>query len=152
MDNGRVPLKQANHEYLVYHPAVPPYSPREEREPHLNARTGCVKMIPFLRWPGGKRWLVDMYPNVFPKSYSTYIEPFLGAGSVYFHLQPGRATLGDLNGDVIAVYRGIKQDAGSVQALLEQHYSLHCREYYYEIREIVPGSGCCPGGKDHLPE
>ena len=140
MDNGRVPLKQANHEYLVYHPAVPPTPSREEREPTANARTGCVKMIPFLRWPGGKRWLVDMYPNVFPKSYSTYIEPFLGAGSVYFHLQPGRATLGDLNGDVIAVYRGIKQDAGSVQALLEKHHSLHCREYYYEIREIVPVS------------
>jgi DNA adenine methylase len=81
-----------------------------------------------------------MYPNVFPQSYNTYIEPFLGAGSVYFHLKPPRAILGDLNGDLIAVYCGIKQDAETVQALLEKHHSLHCKEYYYEIREIVPVS------------
>lgn len=97
-------------------------------------------MIPFLKWPGGKRWLVSMYGDVFPQSYQVYIEPFLGAGSVYFHLRPEKAILGDLNGDLIAVYRGIKQDAGSVQALLEKHHSLHCKEYYYEIREIIPVS------------
>lgn len=124
----------------MYHPAVPSTPSQRERKPTVNARTGNAKIIPFLRWPGGKRWLVDMYPDVFPQSYNTYIEPFLGAGSVYFHLQPDRAVLGDLNHDVIIVYRGIRQDAESVQALLEKHHSLHCREYYYEIRNIVPVS------------
>jgi len=98
------------------------------------------KLIPFLKWPGGKRWLVSMCPDIFPAEYRRYIEPFLGAASVYFHLRPKRAILGDLNGDLIAVYRGIKEDSGAVQSLLEKHQSAHCREYYYEMRDVEPDS------------
>jgi DNA adenine methylase len=99
-----------------------------------------AKIIPFLKWPGGKRWLVDTYPNIFPADYGIYIEPFLGAGSVYFHLKPARAILGDLNGDLVSVYRGIKEDAAAVKELLEKHHAYHCKEYYYEMREFLPTS------------
>lgn len=135
-----VMLLKKSHEFSVYPPAVSSTSPLRDREPTANTQVGDTRLIPFLKWPGGKRWLVSTHPDVLPQSYDVYIEPFLGAGSVYFHLQPDRAVLGDLNGDVIAVYRGIKQDAESVQALLEKHHALHCKEYYYEIRQIVPVS------------
>ena len=95
---------------------------------------------PFLKWPGGKRWLVDMHGNLFRYRFDRYIEPFLGAGSVYFHLQPTRAVLGDLNGDLISVYQGIQRDHTAVQLLLEKHHLAHCREYYYEVRSQVPSS------------
>jgi DNA adenine methylase len=99
-----------------------------------------AKLTPFLKWPGGKRWLVSMCPDAFPRECGTYIEPFLGAASVYFHIRPKKAILGDLNGDLIAAYRGIKEDAGAVQVLLEKHQAAHCREYYYELRDIEPDS------------
>ena len=83
---------------------------------------------------------MSLHPHLFPRSYENYIEPFLGAGSVYFHLAPKRAILGDLNGDLITAYRGIKEDAATVKALLEGHHVSHCREYYYQIRERVPVS------------
>jgi DNA adenine methylase len=95
---------------------------------------------PFLRWPGGKRWLVEQHPHIFPKRFSTYIEPFLGAGSVYFHLRPERAVLGDLNRDLVIAYQGIRSDPAGVQVQLERHQVCHSKEYYYEIRESVPVS------------
>lgn len=112
---------------------------REGPEPGRETRTD-VKLPPFLKWPGGKRWLVSMCPDVFPGHWGTYIEPFLGAASVYFHLRPAKAILSDMNGDLIAVYRGIREDAGAVQVLLDKHQAAHCREYYYEMRDTEPES------------
>jgi len=37
-----------------------------------------------------------------------YIEPFVGGGSVYFHLRPKKAILADLNTELIDLYRGIR--------------------------------------------
>jgi DNA adenine methylase len=41
---------------------------------------------PFLKWPGGKRWLLPTLEQVlteYPYSYTRYIEPFLGGGAVF---------------------------------------------------------------------
>ncbi|MGH3694272.1 MAG: DNA adenine methylase [Pseudonocardiaceae bacterium] len=111
-----------------------------DNEARVDGDNNRNKIAPFLKWPGGKRWLVDLHPNLFRRRYVHYIEPFLGAGSVYFHLRPARATLGDLNGDLVTVYRGIQQDAVGVQVLLEKHHLSHCKEYYYEVRDRVPSS------------
>lgn len=53
--------------------------------------------IPFLKWPGGKRWFVKSYLDIFPKDYNNYYEPFLGGGSVFFALQPANGMLTDVN-------------------------------------------------------
>jgi DNA adenine methylase len=66
-------------------------------------------LTPFLKWAGGKRWFVRQHGELFPRSYRRYIEPFLGGGAVYFHLRPEVAILGDINPDVIAAYRAIKE-------------------------------------------
>jgi DNA adenine methylase len=111
----------------------------EDRGPG-HGTPGDVKLTPFLKWPGGKRWLVSMCPDVFPSEFDTYIEPFLGAASVYFHIRPQKAILGDLNEDLIAVYHGVKEDPAAVQVLLEKHQAAHCRDYYYEVRNMEPES------------
>ncbi|SKS49510.1 Modification methylase DpnIIA [Mycobacteroides abscessus subsp. abscessus] len=97
-------------------------------------------MGPFLKWPGGKRWLVSSYPDFFERPYRRYVEPFLGAGSVFFHLRPKIAVLGDLNSDVINTYEAIKADPVGVQLQLEQHHMMHCRDHYYEVRDNVPSA------------
>jgi DNA adenine methylase len=61
-------------------------------------------MKPFLKWPGGKRWLVANHANLLPTTFERYIEPFLGSGSVFFHLKPKRALLGDINSELVAAY------------------------------------------------
>lgn len=89
---------------------------------------------PFLKWAGGKRWLVEHYPELFPKFEGTYFEPFLGGGSVFFHLSPVSAFLSDSNYRLIECYRQIRDHYSDVLYALEIHHNLHSDEYYYRIR------------------
>jgi DNA adenine methylase len=61
--------------------------------------------LPFLKWPGGKRWARGLIVDVLRRSLQrTYYEPFLGGGSVFFSLQPRLAVLSDINADLINTY------------------------------------------------
>lgn len=98
-------------------------------------------LVPFLKWPGGKRWFVCNHSNRLPSSYGTYIEPFLGAGSVYLHLQPARAILGDVNPDLINAYQAIKDDWEGVRNSLQYRQRRHREDadaYYYWLRGKQP--------------
>ncbi|EMY8535891.1 MULTISPECIES: DNA adenine methylase [Bacillus cereus group] len=92
------------------------------------------KIIPFLKWAGGKRWFVQQYPHLLPENYNRYFEPFLGSGVVYFTLCPNDAVLNDRNKELIDAYKGIKFCWKKVYDLLIQHDKLHSKEYYYDIR------------------
>lgn len=95
-------------------------------------------LSPFLKWAGGKRWFVQKHADLLPKTYGRYIEPFLGGGSVYFHLQPKSALLGDTNPDVIAAYRGIKENWKTLVRSLRCHERKHSDEHYYTVRAGAP--------------
>lgn len=92
-------------------------------------------VIPFLKWAGGKRWLVATQESLFPATYQRYIEPFLGSGAVYFYLGPKRAILGDLNAELIETYQAIRDDWRSVVRLLGKHHRSHSKSYYYRVRD-----------------
>lgn len=97
-------------------------------------------VTPFLRWAGGKRWLTSGHARLFPESYVCYVEPFLGSASVYFHLQPNKAILSDLNEELIDCYKAIRDNWKQVYALLQAHSRLHCSEYYYQLRASSPNT------------
>lgn len=96
------------------------------------------EISPFLTWPGGKRWLVHNYPEIFPDEYNVYIEPFLGSGSVFFHLNPQNAMLSDINESLIDTYSALKLNWSNVMEHLEFHHKNHSEEYYYNIRDLRP--------------
>ena len=95
-------------------------------------------ITPFLKWAGGKRWFVQRHADFIPKRFNRYIEPFLGGGSVFFHLQPANSLLGDTNPDLIAAYLGIKENWGAVLKSLQYHSRQHSDEYFYLIRSSCP--------------
>lgn len=95
-------------------------------------------MKPFLKWAGGKRWLVEGCSDLFPTEYNRYIEPFLGGGAVYFHLLPEQAILADVNSDLIDAYKGIKKDWKLLTNHLRSHQRGHFDDYYYEVRDKRP--------------
>lgn len=97
-----------------------------------------MAVTPFLKWPGGKRWLVHHHPHILPRTYRTYLEPFLGAGSVFFHLEPAKALLSDLNDDLIATYRGIRARPRQLLAALREHQRHHSARHYYSVRSSKP--------------
>ncbi|NVM63218.1 DNA adenine methylase [Mucilaginibacter sp. SG538B] len=93
------------------------------------------KVLPFLKWAGGKRWLTNNLLQYLPNTYNRYFEPFLGSGAVFFSLQPKQAVLSDVNHPLIKTYNAIKEDYKMVNNLLIQHSERHSNEYYYEIRD-----------------
>lgn len=99
-----------------------------------------AKHTPFLKWAGGKRWLVEHHPNIFPAFSGKYIEPFLGGGSVFFHLTPDRAVLSDTNAELIDTYVAIRDDWQNVLDLLRHHAKKHSDVYYYTVRSSRPKS------------
>lgn len=99
-----------------------------------------LDVVPFLKWAGGKRWLVEQHSSLFPRKFNCYIEPFLGSGSVFFHLAPSRAILSDANADLIACYTQIRDSPEKLAELLREHHENHCSDYYYEIRATEFGS------------
>lgn len=92
-------------------------------------------MLPFLKWPGGKRWFVTQYAHLLPTTFGTYVEPFLGSGAVFFHLEPRKALLGDANEELLATYRAIKRAPAAVVRHLKRHHRDHDTTYYYIVRD-----------------
>ena len=100
---------------------------------------GQSSAIPFLRWPGGKRWLTPTLVPLCAKHLTgRYYEPFLGGGAVFFGLAPEKATLSDINPELANVYRQVRdapdQLVGKLKALRTT------KKDYYAVRDQAPRS------------
>jgi len=93
---------------------------------------------PFLKWAGGKRWLVRRHWNLFPPNYKRYVEPFVGSGAVFFHLQPKRAILGDRNSELIDTYRAVRAYPRDIARILKRYHQRHNAKFYYAMRGTTP--------------
>jgi DNA adenine methylase len=93
---------------------------------------------PILKWAGGKRWLVQSHPDIFPVNFERYVEPFAGSAAVFFHLRPDQAILADTNRDLIDCYAAIRADHVKVAKLLQRHQKLHSNAHYYRVRATAP--------------
>lgn len=86
--------------------------PDGQREHASTKNSRNVLTSPFLKWPGGKRWLVPhLLKLIRPYPYANYFEPFLGGGAFFFAMRPKRAVLSDINEDLINTYRQVKYHA-----------------------------------------
>ncbi len=85
---------------------------------------------PFLKWPGGKRWLARTIADVLQsRLQGRYFEPFLGGGAVFFALRPTLATLSDINADLVNVYRQVRDQPVQVLAHLKR-IPVTSKQYY----------------------
>ncbi|NQE34068.1 DNA adenine methylase [Microcoleus asticus] len=96
---------------------------------------------PFLKWAGGKSRLIGQYQPYFPENFTTYYEPFLGGGAVFFYLaqqHPSlQAILTDINPELINAYCCVRDKVEELIELLFDHQSEHSKnnkEYYYWVR------------------
>lgn len=97
-------------------------------------KTNLVNDIkPFLRWAGSKRQLISKLLPFFPTKFTTYHEPFLGSGSVFFYLQPKKAVLSDANKDLISTYAALRDYPNKIISILQGMSSDETT--YYEMRQ-----------------
>ncbi|HEX7057783.1 MAG TPA: Dam family site-specific DNA-(adenine-N6)-methyltransferase, partial [Bacilli bacterium] len=76
-------------------------------------------MKPFLKYRGGKLIEIKNFAQYIPKNFDTYIEPFVGGGAVYFHLEHRKAIINDLNYKLITTYVQIKENYAEVRKQLD---------------------------------
>ncbi len=79
----------------------------------------ALESRPFLRWAGGKQRWLSTNASILPRFEGQYFEPFLGGGSVFFHLvrresRPFSAWLGDTNQQLTRAYLDIKNNTEEV--------------------------------------
>lgn len=92
---------------------------------------------PILRWAGGKRWLLRTIREVIGDTpVARYHEPFLGGAAVFLGIRPGTAFLSDLNEELVATYRCIRDYPEAVFRSLEKHEN--AAEHYYALRSARP--------------
>lgn len=99
------------------------------------------KAKPFLRWAGGKSWLLKYFDDYMPETFGDYHEPFLGGAAVFFHLKTtnqlrGRVYLSDVNPELINCYQCIQENVEDVIKYLK--WSRNSEGHYYKLRDEKP--------------
>lgn len=106
---------------------------------------------PFIKWAGGKSQLIDEIDARLPvelreREITTYFEPFLGGGAVFFYIAQKfsieRAVLFDINEDLIITYKVIKYNPEELMRFIDYYKYLYNnldiekqKDFFYSIRE-----------------
>ena len=117
-------------------------------------------MNPILKYRGGKSREIIKFEQYIPHNFDTYIEPFLGGGAVYFHLEPQCAIINDINEKLISFYLNVRNDFDVMRVQLDNLQSIYeanqrrfrelkgdtservenrNEELYYSIRDMYNG-------------
>jgi len=109
-----------------------------------------TKPKPFVKWVGGKRQLLKqflalgLYPPFsfgFDPKKNKYFEPFVGGGAVFLDLLPKKATLSDMNEELVITYNVVKNELNKLISKLKEHkrnlnderISLFFKQLFYVI-------------------
>lgn len=106
--------------------------------------TNVSSVRPLLKWVGGKGQLLPALRRFYPPTFSTYIEPFLGSGAVFFdlhrdgQLRGRKAILIDANADLIGCYETVRDHVEEVLrelSVLSEGHERDARAHYFRIRD-----------------
>ena len=63
---------------------------------------------PIVKWSGGKKDELKQILPYLPENFTIYLEPFIGGGALYFHLNPEKAVINDVHKELVDLYQSIK--------------------------------------------
>jgi DNA adenine methylase Dam len=92
-----------------------------------------ISLKPIIKWSGGKSdEIKEIIPHI-PENYDTYLEPFIGGGAVYFHINPNKAVINDVHKELIDFYQSIKNgNSYKIYDFMDKHPNNE--ETYYKVR------------------
>lgn len=115
-----------------------------------------------LKYRGGKSKEIPNIERHIPTFKGRYIEPFLGGGALFFHLEPEHAIINDINGKLMDFYKDVRDNFEQMRLdldALEVIYSENRKEFdrlkattpqnrvkdknedlYYSIRDMFNGN------------
>lgn len=97
-------------------------------------------MKPLIKYRGGKSKEIPYIQKHIPHFSGRYVEPFLGGGALYFHLEPKKAIINDINSKLISFYQGVKLNYPSLRKELdaiEKQYELN-RKDFDDLKQVHP--------------
>ena len=94
----------------------------------------------FLRWTGGKNWLIPTIEKLVNKiEFKNYHEPFIGGGSVFFSLKINKTSfISDSNNELINCYKAVKKKPHKIFKILSGYKQTE--EQYYFLRNEKNGN------------
>jgi DNA adenine methylase len=93
------------------------------------------KLMPILKWVGGKTQLLDEIVKRLPEEgFNRYFEPFIGGGALLFHLSPDNAVINDFNTELINYYNVVKRAPKTLIKELKKHKNEEV--YFYDQRDL----------------
>lgn len=103
-----------------------------------SAVRGPKQARPFIKWLGGKTGVLPQVLNRIPDEIRTYYEPFVGGGSLLFHLANAKrfhsAVISDTNEDLINAYKVIQSNVDGLIKELGRDKYVYEETAFYEIR------------------
>jgi DNA adenine methylase len=89
---------------------------------------------PMVKWSGGKKDEIKKFVDHIPKTFDTYLEPFMGGGSVFFHLRPAKSVISDVHKELVDFYKCI-QKGQSKEIYDFMSKNKNQPEAYYKVRD-----------------
>tara|TARA_B100001778_G_C18510189_1_gene593829 strand:- start:219 stop:1028 length:810 start_codon:yes stop_codon:yes gene_type:complete len=98
-----------------------------------------ISLRPIVKWSGGKKDEIKLFKHHIPNDINYYIEPFVGGGAVFFHLNPQKAVINDVHKELIDFYSAIKD--GKMDDIYKfMSENPNNEETYYKIRSLKVNS------------
>jgi len=104
------------------------------------------QLKPLVKWSGGKGNEIKQFEKYFPSEYDTYIEPFIGGGSVYFYLAPKKSVISDVHSELVDFYQSIS-DGKSKEIYDFMVNTPNDEETYYKVRDKMTISSILDNAK-----
>ena len=97
-------------------------------------------MKPLIKYRGGKAKEIPNIEKHIPQFNGRYIEPFFGGGALYFHLEPQKAIINDINTKLIGFYDGVKSDYKNLRNELDEVEKIYeeNRHDFDELKKLHP--------------
>ncbi len=97
-------------------------------------------MRPMLKYRGGKYKELPNIARHIPRYTGRFVEPFLGGGALFFHLEPERAIVNDINTKLMSFYRGVRDDYDNLRQELDEIEALYTsnRREFDRMKSLHP--------------
>lgn len=92
-------------------------------------------LSPIVKWSGGKSDEISKILPYLPETYDTYLEPFIGGGALYFHLEPQKSVINDVHNELTDFYQSMKDGhANDIYNFMEENPNEEAT--YYNVRSL----------------
>lgn len=103
----------------------------------INNIDNKISLKPIVKWSGGKKDEIKKFIKYIPENYDIYLEPFIGGGAVYFHLNPKKAVINDIHTELTDFYQSIKNGySKEIYNFMKEHTNEE--DTYYKVRSYIP--------------